>query len=64
MATQKSSFKVYVKSQHEHEDVKFACEKCEMQYESKISLASYVQPIHEGQYQCWLESVLFVMDHQ
>ena len=58
-ATQKSSFKVHVKSQHE--DVKFACEKCEMQYETKISLASHVQQIHEGQYQCWLESVLFAM---
>ena len=50
MATQKSSFKVHVKSQHE--DVKIACEKCEMQYETKISLASHVQQIHEGQYQC------------
>ena len=47
MTSQKSSLKVHVKSHHE--GVKFACEKCEMKYKAKFSLASHVQPIHEGQ---------------
>ena len=45
MATQKSSLKVHVKSQHEGV-------KCEMKYTAKSSLASLVQAIHEGQCQC------------
>ena len=54
MAIQKSSLEVHVKSQHEGV-------KCEMKYTAKSSLASLVKAIHEGQCQCWIESVFFAM---